>query len=104
MKRAHTPINSRKGIAISDKTRELYAKRDKSLDNDPDAPTLPPDQWAHAMRRPEFFQVRPIKQPITARIDADVVAWLKADGEKYQTRLNAILRRAMEQELAEQGR
>jgi uncharacterized protein (DUF4415 family) len=29
------------------------------------------------------------------RIDADVLAWLKSQGAGYQTRLNAILRRAM---------
>jgi uncharacterized protein (DUF4415 family) len=29
------------------------------------------------------------------RIDADIVAWLKSKGHGYQTRLNAILRRSM---------
>ena len=38
---------------------------------------------------------RPIKQQITARLDADVLAWLKAGGQGYQTRMNTILRRAM---------
>lgn len=38
---------------------------------------------------------RPIKRQITARLDADVLAWLKAGGHGYQTRMNAILRRAM---------
>lgn len=40
------------------------------------------------------------KAPITARIDLDVLEWLKSKGEGYQTRLNAILRDAMAQELA----
>ena len=31
----------------------------------------------------------------TVRIDADVLAWLKAGGKGYQTRLNAILRAEM---------
>ncbi len=38
---------------------------------------------------------RPIKKPVTLRLDADVLAWLKSQGAGYQTRLNAILRQAM---------
>lgn len=38
---------------------------------------------------------RPAKQSTTVRIDADVLAWLKAGGKGYQTRLNAILRAEM---------
>jgi uncharacterized protein (DUF4415 family) len=40
---------------------------------------------------------RPVKQPVTIRLDSDVVAWLKEAGPRYQTRINAILRRAMKQ-------
>ena len=29
------------------------------------------------------------------RIDSDVLAWLKSYGKGYQSRINAILRRAM---------
>jgi len=38
---------------------------------------------------------RPIKKPLTLRIDADVLAWLKSQGKGYQTRINEILRSAM---------
>ena len=38
---------------------------------------------------------RPLKEQVTARIDADVLAWLKTDGRGYQSRMNAILRREM---------
>jgi uncharacterized protein (DUF4415 family) len=38
---------------------------------------------------------RPIKKPLTLRIDADVLAWLKSKGKGYQTRINRILRSAM---------
>jgi uncharacterized protein (DUF4415 family) len=57
-----------------------------------DIPELTDEQWASAVRG-RFY--RPIKQQITARLDADVLAWLKAGGQGYQTRMNAILRRAM---------
>jgi uncharacterized protein (DUF4415 family) len=38
---------------------------------------------------------RPIKKPVTIRIDADVLAWLKSQGRGYQTRINKLLRGAM---------
>jgi uncharacterized protein (DUF4415 family) len=39
---------------------------------------------------------RPIKKSLTIRLDADVLAWLKSDGRGYQTRINKLLRSAME--------
>ncbi len=39
---------------------------------------------------------KPRKLQITTRIDADVVQWLKSSGSRYQSRLNRILRQAME--------
>ena len=39
---------------------------------------------------------RPIKKSLTIRLDADVLAWLKAQGRGYQTRINLMLREAME--------
>ena len=35
---------------------------------------------------------RPVKKPVTLRLDADVVEWLKAREGKYQTAVNRILR------------
>jgi uncharacterized protein (DUF4415 family) len=40
---------------------------------------------------------RPIKKPVTIRLDADVLHWLKGQGDGYQTRINSILRRVMEE-------
>ncbi len=45
----------------------------------------------------EFY--KPIKKPVTLRLDADVLAWFKRDGRRYQTRINAALRRVMEREM-----
>ena len=50
--------------------------------------------WTEEMG--EFY--RPIKRPVTLRLDADVVAWFKADGRGYQTRINRALRRVMMEE------
>jgi len=38
----------------------------------------------------------PIKKSLTIRIDADVVAWLRSQGKGYQTRINQLLRAAMQ--------
>jgi uncharacterized protein (DUF4415 family) len=39
---------------------------------------------------------RPIKRQITLRIDADLLEWFRAQGGKYQTRINAALREYVE--------
>src|SRR5579862_8640783 len=39
---------------------------------------------------------RPVKQSVTLRIDADVLAWLRSHGPGYQTRVNRLLRSVME--------
>jgi uncharacterized protein (DUF4415 family) len=82
----------KKGINISDKTRSLYEQRDKSKDRE-DPPQLPPAMWANATLRKYY---RPLKTPIALRVDNDVLAWLKAQGPGYQSRINALLRQAME--------
>ena len=38
---------------------------------------------------------RPIKKPVTLRLDADVLAWFQRGGRGYQTRINRALRQAM---------
>jgi len=39
---------------------------------------------------------RPIKKSVTIRLDSDVLAWVKSQGGGYQTRINNLLRTAME--------
>ena len=48
--------------------------------------------WSNAVRG-KFY--RPLKQSLTLRLDADVLAWFKAQGKGYQTRINATLREAI---------
>jgi uncharacterized protein (DUF4415 family) len=38
----------------------------------------------------------PAKQPVTLRLDADVLQWFKSQGQGYQTRINQLLRRYMD--------
>ena len=35
---------------------------------------------------------KPLKMPVTLRLDADVLAWFKKQGRGYQTRINRALR------------
>jgi uncharacterized protein (DUF4415 family) len=52
--------------------------------------------WKDALRG-RFY--RPLKQAVSMRLDADVIAWLKKQGKGYQTRANSILRQRMLHEL-----
>jgi len=38
---------------------------------------------------------KPLKTPVTIRLDADVLAWFKAQGKGYLTRMNMVLREEM---------
>lgn len=75
----------------------LAALPDDRIDTS-DIPELPASAWKDAVRG-RFY--RPVKQAISLRLDADVVAWLRKPGKGYQTRANAVLRRQM---LAEMGK
>jgi uncharacterized protein (DUF4415 family) len=44
---------------------------------------------------------KPIKKPVTLRLDADVLAWFKKQGRGYQTRINRALRKVMMEERKE---
>jgi uncharacterized protein (DUF4415 family) len=70
--------------------RALKRMKDREIDTTDIPPTL---DWSKAAIG-RFY--RPIKKPLTIRLDADVLAWLKGQGPGYQSRINALLRRAME--------
>jgi uncharacterized protein (DUF4415 family) len=57
-----------------------------------DNPEVPEDRMKDAIRH-RFY--RPVKQQITARLDSDVLHWLKSQGKGYQSRMNEILRKEM---------
>ena len=73
---------------------ELAALRDlgEAAPDTSDIAPLPESFWANAVRNPFY---RPTKTSTTVRIDSDVLAWLRAPGKGYQSRINAILRREM---------
>lgn len=78
--------------AISESQQaELYALKNVEVECT-DIPELSSAVWSKGVKG-KFY--RPIKSHVTMRIDADVLAWLKAPGKGYQTRINAILRESM---------
>jgi uncharacterized protein (DUF4415 family) len=52
-------------------------------------------------RHPEYF--RPVKKAVQIRLDADVLAWFRAYGKGYQSRINTALRNAMQQNMQGQA-
>lgn len=67
----------------------IAAKRDGDIDLS-DVPAVL--DWSGA-EIGKFY--RPAKKPVTMRLDADVVEWLKTSGPGYQTKANWLLRQAM---------
>jgi uncharacterized protein (DUF4415 family) len=45
----------------------------------------------------------PMKQSLTIRLDADVIAWFKSEGSGYQTRINSLLRNPAAMLIADMG-
>lgn len=69
--------------------KRLSAMDDKEIDTS-DIPELDDDFFRNAEIKV------PSKQPVTLRLDADVLAWFKSQGQGYQTRINKLLRSYME--------
>ena len=67
----------------------LVALRDRDIDTSDISEVA---DWSKAVVG-KFY--RPLKEPVTLRLDADVLAWLKSQGPGYQTRINTLLRDAM---------
>lgn len=81
--------------ALRREEREQLAKLaempDDAIDTG-DIPEAPAENWVDARRGGLY---RPVKRPVTLRLDADVVSWFKehAPAGGYQTEINRVLRR-----------
>ena len=71
---------------------------DDDIVRDGDAPEWTPEMFARAIAKQGLKPV-PRKAMLSLRVDADVLAWFRAQGEGYQTRMNALLRAYMEAHL-----
>jgi uncharacterized protein (DUF4415 family) len=87
------------GEPLSEKVKanieELLRKPDSEIDTS-DIPEWTDEMWKRAVRG-RFY--RPLKEAVSLRLDADVLAWLKKDGQGYQTRVNKMLREQMLKDL-----
>ena len=73
------------------KLEKLAARPDQEIDlsDIPEIREIPSDYVIGKFYRPK-------KETVTIRLDADVLAWLKASGSGYQTRINNFLRLLMQ--------
>ena len=61
-----------------------------------DTTDMPPiTDWSKAVRGPFY---RPIKRPLSLRVDADIIDWFQRQGQGYQTRMNTVLRQYVERQ------
>ena len=79
----------RRFVPCNSSARPTRCASDKDIDTS-DIPEI--EDFSGAVRG-RFY--RPVKQQITLRIDADLLAWFRSLGDKYQTRINAALREYM---------
>jgi uncharacterized protein (DUF4415 family) len=73
---------------------QLQALEGRVPDTD-DIPEAPAENWQRARR---FY--KPRKEPISIRLDADVLDWLRHKSERYQIEINRILRKEMDAEVS----
>lgn len=74
----------------------LAARPDDQIDTS-DIPEWTAEDFARAVPFSSLY--KPRKEQITARLDADILAWLKGHGRGYQTLMNNLLRKEMIEEL-----
>ena len=70
---------------------EALARMPDSAIDYSDAPAM--DRLPREIHVGRFY--RPVKQQISLRVDADVLAWFRSQSGKYQTYINQVLRREM---------
>ena len=68
------------------------SEREIEATSPPDLADLPANFWDDAALVPPV-----IKQAISLRLDPDVLEWFRAQGPRYQSRMNAVLRTYMTQ-------
>ena len=82
-RKSETPRRGRADLARLRKQSERSIKETSP----PELADLPPRFFADA----SIVHPKP-KQPISLRVDEDVLRWFKSRGPRYQSRMNAVLR------------
>lgn len=97
-KRTRSPKHPAVGRADLARLRRMTdAEIDRT--SPPELANLPSDFWTEAELVPPV-----LKEPISLRVDADVLEWFRARGPRYQSRMNAVLRAYMRATEQREGR
>jgi len=88
MKHASTSHKSRTDV------NRLKSMKDSAIVIDKDAPAWTPEMFARAIVR-KGLKPAQTKSLLSLRVDSDVLAWFRAQGRGYQSRMNALLRAFM---------
>jgi uncharacterized protein (DUF4415 family) len=75
---------------------ELRDRAGRINDNEIDYSDAPASTDFSDFRRwddPSLY--KPVKKDVHIKLDTDLLVWLKSSGKGYQTRINALLRKAM---------
>lgn len=79
-----------RGWADLRRLRKPMSDEEINRTSPPELANLPADFWDSAV------MVYPVgKEPISLRVDEDVLAWFRKAGPGYQSRMNAVLRSYM---------
>lgn len=90
---------TKKRIVASDRPRlgradlaRMRSMTDEEIErmSPPELANLPADFWDHAE-----WVAPVIKEPISLRVDTDILEWYRSQGPRYQSRMNAVLRAYM---------
>jgi len=90
-------MNTRRGSRVTRSGRgktdwaKLKATPDSAIRFTKDAPRTAPEDWAEAAAH-RGLPVPVRKEQIALRVDADVLAWFRAQGAGWQTRMNEVLK------------
>ena len=77
------PSRGRANFALLDAMTE----EDIMRTSPPELADLPDDFWDDAELVPPI-----VKEPISIRVDEDILEWFRQRGPRYQSRMNAVLR------------
>ena len=83
-------------VLTADQMAQLQALAGREPDTQ-DIPEAPEENWRHAQRGAGADAIwEAHKEPISLRVDKDVLDWLRRQGPGYQTTINRILHERME--------
>lgn len=91
MKKEPGHSDTAKGTRGNTDWERLRAQPDSDVLFTEHAPMTSAEDWAQAVAH-KGLPVPSRKTQIALRVDDDVLAWFKAQGAGYQTRINAVLR------------